>query len=110
MRYFLKVVAALAVVAVLGIALPALLLILWLGDPSDCVSNSDDIDIAACTRLIESRWVSTNDRAVSYYTRGNAYERKKQYVRAIADYRAAQRLAPGEPANAKALKRLGATP
>ncbi len=109
MRYFLKVAAALAVAAVLGIALPALLLILWLGDPTDCVSNPDGIDIAACTRLIESRWVSTNDQAVSYYTRGIAYERKKQYARAIADYRAALRLKPSLKAARDGLKRYGMT-
>lgn len=83
----------------------------WWEDPADCVGAPPvALDIAACTRQIESGLLSPNDLAITYYARARAYEIKKQSDHAIADYRAAHRLMPGEPAFAKALKRLGAAP
>ena len=46
----------------------------------------------------------------AYNNRGNAYEKTGRKALAIRDYRAGQRLAPNDPDNARALKRLGAAP
>lgn len=79
-------------------------------DRADCDNGSRDVAIAACTRLIMSGRLNTKRLAITYYQRALAYEKKGRKGLAIQDYRAGQRLTPGDLDYAMALKRLGATP
>ena len=51
-----------------------------------------DIQIAACTRNIQSGRFTGRNLAVAFTNRGLAYKRKGQWDRAIADYSEAIRL------------------
>ena len=65
-------------------------------DKQRCVSAPNpDIRIGGCTRLIQSGRFSNTNLAIAFTNRGNAYERKGQYDRAIRDYTEAIRLKPG---------------
>ncbi len=65
---------------------------------SDCVQDKDrDLSIRGCTLIIEGQAKNYNSvaaKAVAYANRGNAYEKKGEYDRAIADYEQAIRLNP----------------
>jgi tetratricopeptide (TPR) repeat protein len=45
----------------------------------------DDATVSACTRLIETDELSSDDRAIAYYHRGAAYWRKGDYDKGLAD-------------------------
>lgn len=66
------------------------------GDIKDCTStsNSPDQRIAACTKLIDSKQVSTQDLATVFNSRGIAWADKHDYAKAIADYDEALRINP----------------
>ncbi len=65
---------------------------------SDCVQAKDqDLSIRGCTLIIEGRAKNYNSvaaKVAAYANRGNAYEKKGEYDRAIADYDQALRLDP----------------
>ena len=81
---------------------PLLLLTLWLhgahaqwpADVDGCNKSSTDQRIAACTRLIDSGQLSSQDRASAFHNRGIAWADKRDYGRAIADYNEALRINP----------------
>jgi tetratricopeptide (TPR) repeat protein len=50
--------------------------------------------IAACTRLLRTLQMTPHTRAITYYSRGNAYFLLRQFRRAVADYTQATRLNP----------------
>src|ERR1700680_3645239 len=53
-----------------------------------------DLQISGCTALIESGKYNGKDLAYAFHNRGNAYQSKGQYDRAIQDYDQAIRLNP----------------
>ena len=56
-------------------------------------------------------WIKLNPKdADTYGNRGNAYEKLGQRGKAIADFRKAIELRPGDKVATAALKRLGVTP
>ena len=65
-------------------------------DQKACNSSATDPDtgIAACTRQVASGRFKGHDLATSYYNRGNFWNRKPDYDRAIADYDQALQLDP----------------
>ena len=67
-------------------------------DKAKFVSEDMDARIAGCTRLINSRRLSSEDRATAFNNRGIAYKSKGEYDRAIQDYDAAIQLNPNFPA------------
>ena len=58
-----------------------------------------DIQIGACTELIQSGKQSNRNISIAYGHRGLAYAKKRQYDRAIQDYDQAIRLEPSHVAN-----------
>lgn len=66
-------------------------------DLDDCVNQSGDIAIAACTRFIQDRSESAIRRAVAYASRGVEYRAKRDLDRAFADFNEAARLDPKLP-------------
>ncbi len=62
----------------------------------DSDSTHPDIQIAACTRNIQSGRFIGRNLAVAFTNRGLAYKRKGQLDRAIADYSEAIRLKPDD--------------
>ena len=78
------------------------------GAPNDVLAN---MIISGCTAVIESGKFTGNNLATIFNDRGNAYQIKREFDRAIADYDQAIRLAPDDPgayfnhAHAKAIKR-----
>ncbi|MCC6889394.1 MAG: tetratricopeptide repeat protein [Hyphomicrobiales bacterium] len=62
----------------------------------DCRSTNENYKarIAACTRLIESRKLRGPSLAQAYMHRASAYDRERQYDRAIADFTEAARHDP----------------
>ena len=81
---------------------PLLLLTLWLHgahaqtqvDVDSCNRSSTGQRIAACTRLIDSGQLSSQDRAGAFHNRGIAWADTRDYGRAIADYNEALRINP----------------
>jgi lipoprotein NlpI len=63
-------------------------------DAVSCQKGSDDVAIAACSRLIASGRFSARNLGTLYFNRGIAYKHKGQYDRAIQDYDQAIRLNP----------------
>jgi len=55
-----------------------------------------DQQIKSCTALIESEKELKENVAIAFYNRALAYENKKEYTRAIADYDEAVRLNPND--------------
>jgi lipoprotein NlpI len=91
MRVPVLLVGAAAFLVVAGSALVSQAI----ADDSDtCEKASGDEAIAACTRVIENRRTSRQDRAESYHNRGLAYGANGDLDRAIADHSEAIRLAP----------------
>lgn len=56
-----------------------------------------DLQIRACTILIEERKVTGGNLALALVNRGNAYGMQKRYPQALADYAAAIALEPDDP-------------
>ncbi len=73
-----------------------------------------DARIAGCTTLIESDLLSSANLAYAHLNRGRAHAELGNQRRAIADFRRALRLAPGDAqvraALCEALARTGAAP
>jgi tetratricopeptide (TPR) repeat protein len=66
-------------------------------DRSDCKSEDEgarERTILACGRLASDKKISAKERAVALNNRGNAYQGKSEFSRAIADYTAGLRLDP----------------
>src|SRR5215469_13905396 len=59
-----------------------------------CAGNSDDLRIAACTAIIQSKQEVPENLAIAFNDRGNAYEASHQYDAAIKDYDEAIKLKP----------------
>jgi lipoprotein NlpI len=55
-----------------------------------------DRSIEACSRIVATTSVKTNDRAAAYIQRGTIYLRRGDTERAISDYDAALQLKPGD--------------
>jgi lipoprotein NlpI len=89
MRFLMPLVGmvAVAVVAGPGFVSPA-------GAADVCGKASGDKAIAACTHVIDNHKASAQARAVAYKLRGNAYSKKGDLDRAIADYGEAIKLDP----------------
>jgi len=67
----------------------------WTEDAQRCSQAADpDVAVALCTRAIESKQLSPAAVAVSFNNRGNAYQNKRNYDQAIADYNEALRIEP----------------
>ncbi len=62
----------------------------------DSDDTHPDIQIAACTRNIQSGRFTGRNLAVAFTNRGLAYKRKGQWDRAIADHSEAIRLMPDD--------------
>jgi len=59
----------------------------WNDDAQKCAETpTPDLALAHCTRAIQSGELSEPSLAVTLNNRGNAYQNKGDYVRAIADY------------------------
>jgi len=59
----------------------------WNDDAEKCAETSiPDLTLARCTRAIQSGELSEPSMAVTLNNRGNAYQNKGDYARAIADY------------------------
>jgi uncharacterized protein YecT (DUF1311 family) len=58
---------------------------------------SAELQINACTTVINSRQETQEDLAVAFGNRGNGYQTKGDYYRAIAEYDAAIQLNPNDP-------------
>ena len=63
-------------------------------DRDDCAALNGDAQIAACTRVIDDKTESVENRAAAYDNRGDAWFEKEDYARARADYTAAIELDP----------------
>jgi tetratricopeptide (TPR) repeat protein len=63
-------------------------------DQRRCFDRDPDLSISGCTAIIQSGRQTQQNLAVVFYNRGNAYFRKGQLHRAIADYDQAIRLNP----------------
>jgi tetratricopeptide (TPR) repeat protein len=57
-------------------------------DQRDCLQSEPDRRIVACTRVIANT-PKVHNRMVAYDNRGNAWQNKRDYDRALADYNAA---------------------
>ncbi len=66
-------------------------------DWSDCRSPDADTAIAGCTRYLARGARPASQRAVALTVRGDAYRRKNDFERALADQTEAIRLDPKEP-------------
>ncbi len=64
----------------------------WCNDASNIYSL--DLQIGGCTALIQSGTLNATDLAVTFYNRGLAYQARKDYPRAIADFSEYIRLNP----------------
>jgi tetratricopeptide (TPR) repeat protein len=66
--------------------------------PAAAADNSKDceqlLSIEACSAVLAREGETQSNRAIAYYTRGNAYARKRLYSSAIADYTSAIELNP----------------
>ena len=84
----------------------------WADRYSDCVQSKDlDRAIRGCTQVIErGEREAPKNRAVAYYNRGIAYQKKGDKDQAIADYRKALEINPSDQDAKNNLKRLGAMP
>src|SRR5512132_1539917 len=59
----------------------------WNDDAQKCAETpTPDLALEHCTRAIQSGQLSEPSLAVTLNNRGNAYQNKGDYVRAIADY------------------------
>ena len=66
-------------------------------DARDCHQSDDaDLQIAACTRMLNSKGLPARDRQISHNNRCLAYGEKDQYERALADCNEAKRLNPDD--------------
>jgi lipoprotein NlpI len=87
---------SLALALVLGLlAIPAALA----GESDrDACENEEDLDVAvaACTRVINDKKETKDNRADAYYNRGYAYTDLEQYAKAIADFNEVLRLIPDD--------------
>jgi tetratricopeptide (TPR) repeat protein len=66
-------------------------------DWADCKSQDDSAReriIAACGRIASDKKTPPKDRAIALNNRGNAYQGKQEFSRAISDYSAALKLNP----------------
>jgi tetratricopeptide (TPR) repeat protein len=63
-------------------------------DQRRCFDRDPDLSISGCTAIIQSGRQTQQNLSVVFYNRGNAYFRKGQLHRAIADYDQAIRLNP----------------
>lgn len=67
----------------------------WNEDAQKCAEIAEaDVALAHCTRALTSGQLSEAGRAVTFNNRGNAYQNKRDYDRAIQDYNEAIRLDP----------------
>ncbi|HXP74816.1 MAG TPA: tetratricopeptide repeat protein [Stellaceae bacterium] len=64
---------------------------------ADGAGISRDLQIAACTAVINSRHAAKAQLPSAYYNRGHAYAEKSQPIRALADFERAIRLKPNYP-------------
>ena len=67
-------------------------------DRETCQKQSGDVAIAACGRAIASGKFKGKSLAVIYVNRGAEWKDKNQTDKALADYAAALKLDPGQPA------------
>jgi lipoprotein NlpI len=70
----------------------------WEENRKRCADGNPDLAIGGCTALIESGQETPIYQAIAFYNRGTAYGHKGEYDKAIADYDAALRLKPDDPA------------
>lgn len=63
-------------------------------DWNDCKADDADRSIAGCTRILQGRGETADNRARAYNNRGAAYQTKGDLARAIADFNEAIRLDP----------------
>src|SRR5688572_6440931 len=56
------------------------------GDWDACKNDNPDVSIFGCTAIIDAGTDQTKNIADAHYLRGNAYYRKTEFGRAIADY------------------------
>jgi tetratricopeptide (TPR) repeat protein len=63
-------------------------------DRDDCTADDPGRSIAGCTRILQGRGETAQNRAVAHYNRGNAWRATGDNDRAIADYSEAIRLDP----------------
>lgn len=56
------------------------------GDWDACKNDNPDVSIFGCTAIIDAGTDQTENIANAHYLRGNAYYRKTEFGRAIADY------------------------
>ncbi len=88
---------AIGLVLALLVALPAPAWADFAQDNRQCGGDPNpDIEIGGCTRLIQSGRFNNKNLAIIFHNRGNAYNSKGQYDRAIRDYDAAIRLKPDD--------------
>jgi len=67
----------------------------WADDIADCnQTKNSDLRISGCSKLIKSKQLNKKNRASAYTNRGNAYDDKGEFDRAIADYTKAIKLNP----------------
>ncbi|MGH6974104.1 MAG: tetratricopeptide repeat protein, partial [Stellaceae bacterium] len=59
-----------------------------------CKGDNADLSIGGCTAIIQSGQETTMNLAIAFYDRGNAYDDKGEYDKAIADYTQALQLDP----------------
>ena len=66
----------------------------------DCLQDKDlDRKIRGCTQVIErGKQESQKNRSIAYYNRGNAYDKKGEVDRAVADFTKAIKLYPNSAA------------
>ena len=71
---------------VLAIALAVCPAGAWADDFADCNSGKADLAISGCSKLIDLKGLTKNDRAAAYTNRGLALAKKGNVDAAIADY------------------------
>ena len=70
----------------------------WTNDAQKCAETPDsNVALELCTRAIQSGALSGSGLAVTFNNRGNAYQSKGDYQRAIQDYDEALRIDPDYP-------------
>jgi len=84
----------------------------WADQYSDCSQDKDpDRQIRGCTSVIErGKRESQETRALAYFNRGLAYEKKGDKDQAIGDFRKALEIDPSDQDAKNWLKKLGVTP
>jgi tetratricopeptide (TPR) repeat protein len=91
----LRTVAAVAGLACAGMVVASAAGAQSRSDEQACVNGQDDrVVISSCSRLLASGISDPHNKAITYYNRGLAYFRGKQYERAASDYSQAIRLNP----------------